>query len=143
MALHFDGDQGVIANVGDSRIYRLRDGGLSRLTEDHSLVEQIRKARPMTDEEAAVYPQNIILRALGKSPSVEVDAHTERVQVGDLYLLCSDGLSGMVKDDVIAEIMSSDSTVEAMADQLIDAANQSGGKDNITVIVIKVCPDVG
>src|SRR5690606_24240026 len=103
-ALVGDGEV-TIGHVGDSRAYRLRDDRLEQLTRDHSLVEELVRQGKLTAEEAEVHPQrSIITRALGPEPDVEVDAFTFPARPGDVYLLCSDGLTGMVSDDDIAEI---------------------------------------
>ncbi|MBJ7330631.1 MAG: Stp1/IreP family PP2C-type Ser/Thr phosphatase [Solirubrobacteraceae bacterium] len=141
-AVHVGEHDVAVAHVGDSRAYRWRDGQLERLTEDHSLVEELRRQGKLTAEEAEEHPQrSIITRALGPEPSVEVDTASWRAQAGDLYLVCSDGLTSMVGEGQLAEILGSTrdtSTLEALARRLVAAANEAGGKDNITVVVFRI-----
>ena len=129
----------AIGHVGDSRMYRLRDGELERLTHDHSLVEEFVRQGKLTPEEAEVHPQrSIITRALGPEPEVEVDTFTYPGRDGDIYLLNSDGLTGMISEDVVKEILASDGTLDEKAQRLIDAANEGGGRDNITVVLFRL-----
>jgi len=124
-----------IGHVGDSRAYRLRDGKLERLTRDHSLVEEMRRKGQITDAQAEDHPQrSIITRALGPEPSVEVDVRTVPAAPGDLFLLCSDGLTTMVDEKGIQQILSEASSVREAVRTLIDAANHAGGRDNITAL---------
>ena len=141
VALVEDGSGTVaIGHVGDSRAYLLREGGIEQLTRDHSLVAELVESGVLTPEEAERHPQrSAITRALGTEPSVEVDAFTVGGRPGDVFLLCSDGLSAMVADDVVA------STIEEMgrdpsraADALVSAANARGGEDNITVVLFEL-----
>jgi serine/threonine protein phosphatase PrpC len=133
------GDEVAIGHVGDSRMYRYRDGELERLTQDHSLVEEFVRQGKLTPEEAEVHPQrSIITRALGPEPDVQVDTFTYPGRDGDTYLICSDGLTGMISEDAIAEILSSSGSLEEAAKQLIDGANENGGRDNITVILFRL-----
>lgn len=129
----------AVAHVGDSRAYRWRDGELERLTEDHSLVEELRRQGKLTAEEAEEHPQrSIITRALGPEPDVLVDTASWRAQAGDLYLLCSDGLTSMISEDAVAEVFAgsaSDEPLESVARRLVAAANDAGGRDNITVVL--------
>ncbi len=129
----------AIAHVGDSRAYLFREGTLTRLTQDHSLVEELVKRGKLTQEQAAEHPQrSIITRALGPEPTVEVDTRTHPARDGDIVLLCSDGLTSMIAEERVAEILGSSGTLERMAEQLIDDANEAGGRDNITVILFRV-----
>jgi serine/threonine protein phosphatase PrpC len=129
----------TIAHVGDSRAYLFREGALARLTHDHSLVEELVKQGKLTAEEAAEHPQrSIITRALGPEPEVEVDTDTHEVQPGDVILLCSDGLTTMVSEERVAEILASAQSLDQAAQELIDEANQAGGRDNITVILLRL-----
>lgn len=129
----------TIAHVGDSRAYLFRDGSLTRLTHDHSLVEELVKQGKLTAEEAAEHPQrSIITRALGPEPEVEVDTETHEVQPGDVILLCSDGLTTMISEERVAEILASAQTLDLAAQELIDEANRAGGRDNITVVVLRL-----
>ncbi|HEX2087947.1 MAG TPA: Stp1/IreP family PP2C-type Ser/Thr phosphatase [Solirubrobacteraceae bacterium] len=132
-------DDVTIAHVGDSRAYRLRGEELERLTDDHSLVEELRRQGRLTDEEAEIHPQSsIITRALGPEAHVEVDTRTWRARAGDVYLLCSDGLTTMVKERLIAETLRSAPSLRDAGERLIDAANDAGGRDNITVVVFRL-----
>jgi PPM family protein phosphatase len=128
-----------IAHVGDSRAYLLREGALTRLTEDHSLLNDYIKAKHMTPEEIERLPhKNVIVRALGMREDVEVDARREIPHRGDRFLLCSDGLSGMLHDDQIADILRQHSDVDQACTRLIAAANAAGGLDNVTVVLAAV-----
>jgi PPM family protein phosphatase len=133
-------DAGVaIAHVGDSRAYLLRGEELTRLTQDHSLMEELIQAGKLTEEEAAEHPQrSIITRALGPDPIVEVDTFTYPVNAGDVILLCSDGLTSMISEAQIAAVLTSTSSLEQAGRKLIDAANAAGGRDNITVVLFRV-----
>jgi protein phosphatase len=129
----------AIGHVGDSRLYRFRDGELERLTQDHSLVEEFVRQGKLTPEEAAVHPQrSIITRALGPEPEVEVETYTHQGRAGDVYLICSDGLTGMVSEADLAEILKRGESLEQAAKEMIDAANENGGKDNITVVLFRL-----
>ena len=133
------GDEVSLAHVGDSRAYRLRDGELSQLTRDHSLVAELERSGQITAEAAEHHPQrSIITRALGPEPDVEVDTYTLAGRDGDVFLICSDGLTSMISDDEVGSIVRSASTLDEAADALVRAANQSGGKDNITVILFRL-----
>ena len=133
------GDEVSLAHVGDSRAYRLRDGELSQLTRDHSLVAELERSGQITPEAAEHHPQrSIITRALGPEPDVEVDKYTLAGRDGDVFLICSDGLTSMISDDEVGSILRSASTLDEAADALVRAANQSGGKDNITVILFRL-----
>ncbi len=130
-------DEVTIAHVGDSRTYRLRDGELKRLTRDHSLVGEMVRRGALTDEEAEQHPQRSILtRALGPDANVEVDVHTHGARDGDTYLLCSDGLTTMVSDDAIHEVVSGSQSMQDKARELVRRANANGGTDNITVVAV-------
>jgi PPM family protein phosphatase len=130
------GDEVSLAHVGDSRAYRMRDGELTQLTRDHSLVAELERSGQITAEAAEHHPQrSIITRALGPEPDVEVDTYTLAGRDGDLFLICSDGLTSMISDDEVASILTSAKSLDEAANTLVLAANQSGGKDNITVIL--------
>src|SRR5690606_32775579 len=134
-----DGDDVVIGHVGDSRAYRFRAGELELLTSDHSLVEELRRQGRLTDEQAEDHPQrSIITRALGPEPDVEVDTMTFRARPGDVYLLCSDGLTTMVKDAEIRAVLEAAPDLEAATEELVRRANEAGGRDNITVVAFRV-----
>jgi PPM family protein phosphatase len=128
-----------LAHVGDSRAYLFRAGELSQVTEDHNLVGKMLSEGRLTREEAAHHPQrNIITRALGLDPNVDVDLLTLELREGDRLLICSDGLSSMIEDRTLTEVLSSESDPQAAADRLVEAANEAGGEDNITVVLIDV-----
>jgi PPM family protein phosphatase len=137
-------DEISIAHVGDSRAYRMRDGELSQLTRDHSLVAELERSGQITAEAAEHHPQrSIITRALGPEPDVEVDTYTLSGRDGDLFLMCSDGLTSMISDDEVTSILRSSASLDDAAEALVLAANQSGGKDNITVILFRLGEDEG
>lgn len=135
VAAVIQGGHVVTANVGDSRIYRFRNGELDQVTEDHSWVGELRKKNLISEEDARSHPlKNIITRALGMESGVEVDVKWEKAEVGDLYLLCTDGLTDLIPDSEILEILRENSSdLAATAANLIDAANNAGGSDNITI----------
>jgi protein phosphatase len=138
-AAYLDDDHVSIAHVGDSRAYLMRDGELTRLTEDHSLVEELRKKGKLTEEEALEHPQrSIITRALGPEPEVEVDTWSYPVRSGDVVLLCSDGLTSMIPEDAVARALAKSPDLETAAARLIHEANAAGGRDNITVVLFRV-----
>ncbi len=129
----------AIAHVGDSRAYRLRNGELDRLTHDHSLVDEMVRAGRLTPEEAEVHPQrSIITRALGPEPEVEVERMTYPARSGDVYLICSDGLTTMVPEDGIAAILRARSSLKQAGEELVRAANEAGGRDNVTVVLVRL-----
>ncbi|MGH2804795.1 MAG: Stp1/IreP family PP2C-type Ser/Thr phosphatase, partial [Thermoleophilaceae bacterium] len=133
------GNEVSLGHVGDSRAYRLRDGELVQLTSDHSLVAELERSGQITAEAAEHHPQrSIITRALGPEPDVEVDTYTLAGRAGDLFLICSDGLTGMISDEEVNSILRSASSLEEAADALVRAANQSGGRDNITVVLFRL-----
>ena len=129
----------AIAHVGDSRAYRLRDGELLRLTEDHSLVDELLRQGRLTPEEAIEHPQrSVITRALGPEGTVEVDTRSYAARGEDVYLLCSDGLTTMLPEERVAELMREHSALREAGEALIAAANDAGGRDNITVVLLRV-----
>jgi PPM family protein phosphatase len=131
-------DDVAIAHVGDSRLYRLRNGELERLTEDHTLVAELQRQGKITSEEAVRHPQrSIITRALGAEPDIQVDHHTWPARDGDVYLICSDGLM-MFPEEQIGEIVRAEPDLRSAARALVDAANRGGGRDNITVVLFRV-----
>jgi len=130
-------DEVTIVHVGDSRAYLFRDGELRQLTRDHSLVEELRRRGQLTPEEAEEHPQrSVITRALGPEPDVELDVHTHQARSGDVYLLCSDGLSEVLEPEHIAALLSA--PAEDACRALVDAAYLAGSRDNISAIVVRV-----
>ena len=130
----------LVGHVGDSRAYLLRGGAIRQITEDHSLLNDYKKSRALTPEEIEAFPhKNVIVRALGMKDSVEVDVVREELQDGDVLLLCSDGLSGMVPDGRIAEKSSAGTPkdLRGAAQALVDAANEAGGQDNVTCVLVQ------
>jgi serine/threonine protein phosphatase PrpC len=134
------GDDAVsVAHVGDSRAYRIRDGELERLTTDHSLVGELVRRGRLTEEEAEEHPQkSVITRALGPEAAVEVDTRSYPARPGDIFLLCSDGLTGMVSDDRILEVVTGAESLREAGQALIREANENGGRDNITVVLFRL-----
>ncbi len=131
-----------IGHVGDSRAYRLRTGVLEKLTLDHSWVEEQLQRGIISEEEAKNHRwKNVITRALGNKLDVEVDVESLQVEDGDLYLLCSDGLSGMIEETQMEQIMIDNHDLEECAEELIKAANDAGGNDNISLILIRTIID--
>src|SRR3954465_5022190 len=129
----------ALGHVGDSRAYVLRDGQLKRLTKDHSLVEELRRQGRLTEEQAEEHPQrSIITRALGPEPSVNVDTMTFPARNGNVFLLCSDGLTTMVSDDEVREALVSSKSLRGAVNKLVEAANRGGGRDNITAVAFRV-----
>jgi len=137
-ALFLD-DALVVGHVGDSRLYRRRDGAFDQITEDHSLLNDYIKMKHLSPEEIAAFPhKNVIVRALGMKDTVQVDVHVDAPRLGDVYLICSDGLSGMIKDEEMAEIAASDRDLDVVCERLITTANKNGGLDNITVVAVRL-----
>ena len=141
VAVRLVGERLTLAHVGDSRAYRLRNGEVEQLTQDHSFVaDQVRKG-VMTPEEAGNSKlQSVLLRALGPDAEVEVDVTEELVMEGDTLLLCSDGLTRELSDSQIAAVLEEEEDEQGAADRLVDLANRAGGGDNITVIVLRFVP---
>ncbi len=134
-----DAEEVAIGHVGDSRAYRLRRGKLERLTRDHSLVEEMRRKGQLTEAQAEDHPQrSIITRALGPEPEVEVDLQTVPAQAGDIFLICSDGLTSMLDDQHIERLLARATSMQNAVRALVDEANRAGGRDNISVIAFKV-----
>jgi PPM family protein phosphatase len=137
-ACFYDGRVGI-AHVGDSRCYRYREGTLEQLTRDHSLVqEQLEKGLISADEASASPQKNLITRALGIDALAQADTQEFRTRTGDVYLLCSDGLSDMVEQDVLQRELERTDNLETATKRLVDAANEAGGRDNISVILVRV-----
>ncbi len=133
------GDEVSLGHVGDSRAYLYRAGELSQLTNDHSLVEELRRQGKLTASEAAEHPQrSVITRALGPEPEVVVDTMTVRGRAGDVYILCSDGLTTMIADGELQSILDRNEDLDSAARHLVRAANERGGRDNITVILFRL-----
>jgi len=135
-----DGDSVRIGHVGDSRAYLVRDHSLEQLTEDHSLVGELVRSGRLSPEEAEDHPhRSVITRVLGTDPDVDVDSFSVAARPGDLFMLCSDGLTSMVDDSQILEVLEEHpGDVKAAAQALVDAANASGGDDNITVVLFQI-----
>ena len=134
--VQIDGDRLSIAHIGDSRVYLIRAGSIEQLTDDHSVVYEQVKRELITKEEAAKSEmRNILTRALGIADDVEIDLAEMNLAAGDILLLCSDGLSGMVDDETIFSVASTVEDPSAACDMLINMANANGGKDNITVLI--------
>ena len=134
-----EGDSVAIGHVGDSRAYRIRDDRLEQLTQDHSLVADLMRSGRLTQEEADAHPQrSVITRALGTDPEVDVDTLAVGLEPGDVFLLCSDGLTTMVPDEEILRIVHESGSLEGAAKALVKAANKRGGEDNVTVVLFRV-----
>jgi protein phosphatase len=136
----FTNDKLLVGHIGDSRMYRLRDEALVQLTEDHSLLQEQLNTGLITPEQARTSTnKNLVTRALGVDPEVELELHEYDVEVGDIYLMCSDGLTDLVEDEEIHATLNKLSTnLELAANHLIQMANDNGGKDNISVILVRV-----
>jgi PPM family protein phosphatase len=129
----------VVGHVGDSRAYRLRGGRLEQLTRDHSLVEEMRRKGQLTDAQAEDHPQrSIITRALGPEPEVEPDVQTVSAAPGDVFLICSDGLTTMLSEEQIAKLLAGATSMSAAVRALVDEANRAGGRDNITALAFQL-----
>jgi serine/threonine protein phosphatase PrpC len=129
----------VVGHIGDSRCYRLRQGVFAQITKDHSLLQEQLDAGLLTPEQAATsLNKNLVTRALGVDDSVVLEINEHALELDDLYLMCSDGLSDMVRDAEIAKILEMPAPLHQRAQSLIDAANARGGRDNITVLLVQV-----
>ncbi len=138
-AVYIGEEEVAIAHVGDSRAYCLRDGELLRLTDDHSLVDELMRQGRLTPEEAVEHPQrSVITRALGPEGTVEVDTRSFRARAGDLYLLCSDGLTTMLAEEEILALLLANPRLRDAGEALIASANEAGGRDNITVVLLRL-----
>jgi PPM family protein phosphatase len=138
VTVHFANNLAYVGHVGDSRVYFHRSGVLKQLTEDHSLLNDYLKAKKLSPDEIEAFPhKNVIVRALGMKDTVQVDVGRIDPQDGDLFLLCSDGLSGMVPDPAIQDILSKTTELEMACSQLIDMANANGGNDNVTCVIAR------
>jgi PPM family protein phosphatase len=138
-----EGNSVTFGHVGDSRAYLVRDGAIEQLTEDHSLVNELMKSGKLSAEEAEVHPQrSVITRALGTDPDVDVDTFVVEARENDLFLICSDGLTTMVGDEEILELLERyHDDLDRAAKSLVAAANRAGGEDNITVIAFTIGAD--
>ncbi len=133
------GEKAYFGHVGDSRGYRMRGDKIQQMTRDHSLLEDYKEAKPdMTEEEQRNFPhKNVITRALGMRETVQVDIKNEQIEEGDIFLLCCDGVSGMIEDDKMLEtVRAAGGDLERGVAMLVDTANRNGGVDNITVILL-------
>jgi PPM family protein phosphatase len=140
--IYVDDDRAHVAHVGDSRAYRLRDGELEQLTEDHTLVGRLVREGRLPAEEAERHPQrNVITRVLGIDADVSVDLTAIELTDGDRLLLCSDGLTSMMRESDIAQTLTEEEDAQSAADHLVDEANRAGGEDNITVVVVDAVED--
>mgnify|MGYP002629198710 CR=1 FL=1 len=137
--LVYKGQEAVVANVGDSRAYLLRDGKLKAISQDHSLVAYLVQLGELTAEEARTHPSgNILVRSIGSMPEVEVDVYHLEVKAGDWIMVCSDGLWGELPDSDILDIMTSNAAPEDACKALVDRANEAGGRDNTTLVIVAV-----
>lgn len=140
----FQEERLVLGHIGDSRCYRLRAKSLVQITKDHSLLQEQVDAGLMTPEQALSAPnKNLITRALGIDGAVALEISEHRVEPGDLYLMCSDGLSDMVRDETIATLLGSTDSLSQKATKLVAAANNAGGRDNISVILVQALEETG
>jgi serine/threonine protein phosphatase PrpC len=138
-AAHVGDRRVTIAHVGDSRAYLMRDGEVVRLTRDHSLVNELIERGKITEEQAETHPQrSVITRALGPEPNVQVDLESFQARSGDVFLVCSDGLTSMIPESRLAPILTRAGSLEEAGRALIDAANEAGGRDNITVVLFRL-----
>jgi protein phosphatase len=138
VAALFESGRVDVAHAGDSRLYLFRGGLLEPITRDHSLREAARARHDLTETEFELLPDNVILRALGVEPRVELEEQSAEVEPGDRFLLCSDGLSGMIDDRAIGRILGAFTARERALEELIGAANEAGGADNVTAVLTDV-----
>lgn len=138
--LYFSSSRFYVAQVGDSRAYLFRNGALNQLTQDHSVVWPLYENGILTKEDISKHPQkNLITRSIGTYPQVDVDLQNNAAHEGDIFLLCSDGLTDVLTDqDIARTLISNRKSTQELADRLVDAANEAGGPDNITVIVVRL-----
>jgi protein phosphatase len=138
-----EGTTVTFGHVGDSRAYRFRDGTIEQITEDHSLVNELLKSGKLSPEEADTHPQrSVITRAVGTDPDVDVDSFTIDAEVGDVFLICSDGLTDMVDDEDIRSVLEKfHNDLDRATKSLVSAANRGGGEDNITVVAFEISED--
>jgi len=135
----------TVGHIGDSRLYRMRNDALEQITRDHSLLQEQIDSGLITKEDArSSHNKNLVTRALGIDPDVEAEIHSYDVQEGDIFLLCSDGLNDMIEDDEIQmTLIALRSNLDLTAQQLIQAANDAGGRDNVSVMLVKILKDYG
>ncbi len=139
IACQFLADRIYLAHAGDSRIYRFSDGYLFQLTEDHSLVNELYKQGQISRQEMRTHPRrNIITRAVGTSATIDVTTDSIEVRRNELLLLCSDGLTGMLDDEEITDILNSEKDLTVLGEKLVQRANDAGGRDNITVLLVAI-----
>lgn len=139
VALLLENSHALVAHAGDSRCYLLRAGKLERVTQDHSLVDEQMRLGAMTAEEAERSPlRSVITRAIGTQPSITEDVAEIQPELGDVFLLCSDGLTREVNEDGIARILGAGNDLDRSAQALVDAANEAGGRDNVTALVVRI-----
>ncbi len=141
VACLFCDDMVFVAHVGDSRVYLIRNGQIHQVTEDHSLLNDYIKMKRIAPEDVDRFPhKNVIVRALGMKESVEVDILTEEPRLGDVFLLCSDGLSGMMEDEAMLQVVQAEQDLDRCCERLVEVGNANGGVDNITVALARVEP---
>ncbi len=140
-AIFFDQGRYYVGHVGDSRAYRLRKGELTQVTEDHSLLNDYRRMKEMTGEEVENFAhKNVVVRALGLNDHVFVDVYVDQFEEGDVFILCSDGLTDMIADHEIHQVLQDTERLDSACNKLIDVANEAGGNDNITALLVRVEP---
>jgi serine/threonine protein phosphatase PrpC len=138
-AIYFSQGRCYIGHVGDSRVYKIRGNQITQVTEDHSLLNDYRRMREMSGDELDNFGyKNVVVRALGLSPAVFVDIFVEEYAKGDIYLMCSDGLSGMLSDAAILQTVTRFESIDTAATQLINQANEAGGNDNISAVIVRI-----
>ncbi len=138
-AIFFAQGRFFVGHVGDSRVYRIRGNQISQLTEDHSLLNDYKRMKQMSGEETENFPhKNVVVRALGLAPQVFVDVLVEEYELGDIYLLCSDGLCDMIDDETIVSTVLRFQSIDTASQTLVKLANDAGGVDNITALVVRV-----
>jgi protein phosphatase len=138
-AMFFSQGRFYVGHIGDSRVYRIRRGQISQLTEDHSLLNDYKRMKEMSGEEMANFPhKNVVVRALGLSPHVFVDILVDEYLRDDIYLLCSDGLCGMLDDETILATATRFNSLDTASTQLVNLANDAGGTDNITALLVRI-----
>jgi len=139
VAVAFHGNRLTVAHVGDSRLYRFRQGKLQQITEDHSMVQELLRRGLISPEEARTSAnKNLVTRALGVDPIVDVDVKDDRIETGDIYLLCSDGLNDVLMDDEIATILAEHGQdLEVSTQHMVEEVNRRGGPDNVSVVLIR------